>query len=84
MRILTEDQYQRRIQEAEARGYERAKRESYQEREDHDFREGVWRDMRDIREEVRQRIERLEKATGNEYTPTCVCGEAVTCKSAPF
>ena len=84
MRILTEDQYQRRIQEAEARGYERAKRESCQEREDHDFRECVWRDMRDIREEVRQRIERLEKATGNEYTPTCVCGEAATCKPAPF
>lgn len=84
MRILTEDQYQRRIQEAEARGFERAKCESYQEREYRDFRESVWREVRDLRNECRERIERVEKATGNEYTPTCGCGEAVTCKPAPF
>lgn len=84
MRILTEDQYQRRIQEAEARGFERAKCESYREREDHDFRESVWRDLREIREEVRNRFERLERATGNEYKPTCGRGEAISCKPAPF
>ena len=84
MRILTEDEYQRRIEAAETRGYERAKHETYKERDDRDFRESVWREVRDLRNECRERIERVEKATGNEYTPTCGCGEIATCKPAPF
>lgn len=84
MKIMSESEYQRLIEQAETRGYERAKCESYREREDRDFRESMWREMCELRQEVRQRIERLEKATGNEYAPTCGCADATPCKSEPF
>lgn len=84
MKIMSEFEFNRLINEAETRGFERATREAYKEREDRDFREGLWRKMNELRREVRQRIERLEKATGNEYAPTCGCADADTCKTAPF
>lgn len=84
MKIMSEREFQRLIEAAETRGYERAKHEAYMERDERDYRETMWREMRDLRQEVRSRIERLEKATGNEYTPTCGCGEVAVCKPASF
>ncbi len=84
MKIMTEREYQECIKQAEMRGYEQAKKEEYQRREDEDFRQSLWREMRDLRQEVRKRIERLEKATGNEYAPTtCKCADT-PCTPTPF
>jgi hypothetical protein len=72
---MSEREYQRNIEEAERRGYERAQREDALNREKREFEEAVWREMRCITKDFQSRIERLEKEIGNEDAPTiCVCG----------
>jgi hypothetical protein len=72
-KIMTEREYQRNIDEAERRGYERAQREDALNREKREFEEAVWREMTCITKDFQSRIERLEKAAGNENTPCGGC-----------
>ena len=60
MRILTEDQYQRRIEAAKQEGREEAERRIYERREFCDFQDAVWREHQNLAE----RINQLESRSG--------------------
>lgn len=67
MRILTEDQYQRRIEEAERRGYEKARKEDFDRQELADFRNSVFHDS----QEIRRRLDRLERKVKPAESKQC-------------
>lgn len=76
MKIMSESEFQKCIEDAERRGYEKATHDAYVKQEERDFQNSVWRDMREFRQAFVERLERLEKATGNEYVLTkneCCC-----------
>ena len=82
MRILTEAEYERRLEEARLKGYEEAAEQIRRDQRENDFREDIWRAIRDIREDTdrktRMILMELEKLGIHDpfeppkYTGTCV------------
>lgn len=79
MRILTEAEYQRRIEEARLKGYEEASNRIKKEERDNVFREDVWRAVRESRNDFDRQIRELVitlKKVGipDPFEPKAVCG----------
>ena len=76
MRILTEAEYERRLEAAKEEGYLKAERDSMERREFEEFRRSMWNELEGIKRSFSGRLSRLEDRIGpeGEYrkTPTNV------------
>lgn len=83
MRILTEAEYQRRIEEARMKGCEEASKRIFEDQRNNEFRDDVWRAVRESRQDFDRQIRALViemKKAGMEdpFEPkvACSCGPA--------
>jgi hypothetical protein len=78
MRILTEAEYERRMEQARMKGYEEAADKILRDRRDNDFREDIWRAVRESRQDFDRQIRALViemKKAGMEdpFEPKVAC-----------
>lgn len=62
MRIMTEAEYQSRIKEAYQKGYEEASSQRFKEQRENEFRDDIWRAVRETREDLGRQIMALRDA----------------------
>ena len=81
MRILTEAEYERRLEQARMKGYEEAAEQIRRDQRENDFREDLWRAIRETRQDLNRQIRALRdvmKASGmpDPFEPpkmSCTC-----------
>lgn len=83
MRILTEAEYERRLEQARMKGYEDAANQFHKDQRANDFREDIWRAVRESRQDFDRQIMALREALRNAgikdpTEPQIICDGGVT------
>lgn len=78
MRILTEAEYERRLEQARMKGYEEAAEQIRRDQRENDFREDIWRAVMETRQDLDRQIRALRdvmKASGmpDPFEPKMAC-----------
>lgn len=66
MKIMSENEFERRLEQAKQEGYRQAEREIAERREFEEFRRSIWNDVDRIKQDTDVRLCRLEDRIGTE------------------